>query len=176
MSRVIYACDVGSVRTGTFAWARVVPGGAYPTASVDINDLIIHLSQDVERGMSIALGFEALLFMPVPNDSANLSSGRDGDGNRSMFAPAGAAVATLAIHEAAWILRAIHAQAARRLTYTLDWLEWPPQEDVRRLLLWEAFVSGETHSTSHERDAATAAVFFREHESQRSQRQRLCNK
>ena len=164
MSRIIYGCDVGSVRSGTFAWARVVPGQSHPTASVDIDDLVKSILQDVEDGMSIALGLEAPLFMPVPMDSGALSCGRQGEGNRSMFAPAGAAVATLAVHEAAWILRAIHARANPVLAYTLDWGEWPPSEEARRLLLWEAFVSGPAHGTSHEQDAATAAIFFRAHE------------
>jgi len=161
MHRAIYACDVGSVRSGTFAWARVEPGDGAPVASADIDDLVTRLVQDATDGMSIALGFESPLFMPVPANSGDLSCGRCGEGNRSMFAPAGAAVATLGIHEAAWILRAIHRQTHE---YTLDWNAWPPEGATRALLLWEAFVSGAAHGDTHERDAATAAVFFRTNE------------
>ena len=162
MNRIIYACDIGSIRAGTFAWARVVPDHGDPSASCDIDDLVTRLTEDVQRGNSIALGFESPLFMPVPVDSANLNRGRGGEGNRSMFASAGASVTTLGVHEAAWILRAIRAQAPRELRYTLDWSLW--NGDDRILLVWEAFVSGAAKSATHKQDAATAAVFFRDNE------------
>jgi hypothetical protein len=164
MSRVVYACDIGSIRARSFAWARAAPGGANPTASADINELVTRLLEDVRDGMSIALGFESPLFMPVPEQSADLSCGRAGDGNRSIFAPVGAAVATLGIHEAAWILRSIRDEGVDALTYSLDWTAWPPQGAARTLLLWEAFVSGAAHRNSHAQDAATAALFFEANE------------
>ena len=164
MKRAIYACDVGSVSAGNFAWARVVPGQGHPSASVDIDDLVKNLLQDIKNDMSIALGLEAPLFMPIPMDSGALNSGRQGEGNRSMFAPPGAAVATLAIQQAAWILRAIHDGESNLPMYTLDWRRWPSPEGVKHFLIWEAFVSGSARGTSHAQDAATAAMFFREHE------------
>lgn len=112
--------------------------------------------------MSIALGFESPLFMPIPRSSAELSRGRHCEGNRSMFAPVGGYVTTVGVHETGWVLEAIRGQAAAVLRYTLDWRQWPPTSDARILLVWEAFVSGDAHSNSHERDAATAAVFFRD--------------
>lgn len=167
MKRAIYACDVGSVRSGNFAWALVEPGADCPRASkdnIDIDALVSRLLQDSIEGFSIALGFESPLFMPVPEQSANLSRGRCGEGNRSMFACSGAAVTTLCVHEAAWILGEICDQASQKLDYTLDWNRWPPQGAAQILLLWEAFVSGPAHSGSHCQDAETAAVFFQEHE------------
>ena len=104
VNRVIYACDVGSVRAESFAWARVLPGNSNPTASFDIDGLITSLRQDAESGMSIALGFESPIFMPIPESSEKLNKGRNSEGNRSMFASAGVYVTTLGIHESAWIL------------------------------------------------------------------------
>lgn len=151
--------------TGKFAWARVEPGSGSPIASVSVDDLVTQLRKDGSTdGISIALGFESPLFLPVPADSGSLSRGRCGEGNRSMFAPAGAAVTTLGVHEAAWILRAIHDHLRPVLEYSLDWGAWPPQDETRRLLLWEAFISGAAHGDTHERDAATAADFFRANE------------
>lgn len=164
LSRVIYACDVGSIRGGSFAWSRIEPDGLVPTASTSIDDVVPRLLADVGNGASVALGFESPLFMPIPIDSIDLNRGRVNEGNRSMFAPAAASVTTLGVHEAAWILRAIRDQAVRVLTYTLDWKAWPPTDGTRLLLLWEAFVSGPAHGLSHEQDAATAAVFFRDRE------------
>lgn len=97
-------------------------------------------------------------------EAAALCKGRNGDGNRSVFAPAGAAVTTLGVHEVAWVLRAIRDPHASAPVYSLDWKAWPPPADAPTLLLWEAFVSGAAHSASHARDAATAAVYFRDHE------------
>lgn len=165
MPRAIYACDIGSISKGNFAWARVDPKGGNPIASTDIDVLVTRLLQDVNTdGMSIALGFESPLFMPIPADSANLCHGRNGEGNRSMFASAGVTVATLGVHEASWIMRTIYDHGGGLLTYTLDWNEWPPKETSRLLLIWEAFVSGAAHCGSHEQDAATATVFFKENE------------
>jgi hypothetical protein len=70
----------------------------------------------------------------------------------------------MGVHEAAWLLSAIRDQAHGLLTYTLDWTAWPPEKDDRRLLVWEAFVSGPAHGAYHEQDAATAATCFRDSE------------
>ena len=169
MNRVIYACDVGSIAKKNFAWARVVPGTEKPYAHCDIDELVRHLSEDAKVGMSIALGFESPLFMPVPDKSKDLGRGREGDGDRAMFATSGATVTTLGIQEAAWVLKKLHDQAPETLRYTIDWRTWPPAENKQTLLLWEAFVSGAASSanmdkTGHEWDAATAAVFFRDNE------------
>lgn len=161
MGRAIYACDVGSVRAGTFAWARALPGAGNPCASRDIGALATRLVEDLNASMSVALGFECPLFMPVPEESERLNRGRQGEGNRAMFAPAGAAVATQGLQEAAWILRHLRDRVSDPPPCSLDWCTWPPQDGGPRFLLWEAFVSGQVHSSSHERDAATAAVFFR---------------
>lgn len=163
MERVVYACDIGSIRAGTFAWARST-GACPPGVSTNIDLLVERLSDDAAAGLSIALGFESPLYMPVPELSSDLNRGRSGEGSRSMFAPAGASVTTLGIHEAAWVLRALHDAASGLLTYTLDWRGWPAQDQSQKLLLWEAFVSGPAHSDTHERDAATAAMTFIENE------------
>jgi hypothetical protein len=69
---------------------------------------------------SIALGFECRLFMPVPPSADDLSKGRQGEGARAMFAQAGAAVNTLGVHQAAWILRKIHQSGAGSYQFTTE--------------------------------------------------------
>jgi len=165
MNRVIYACDIGSVQAGRFAWARVVPGQGRPYASGSIDDLITQLSDDAREGnKSIAIGFESPLFMPVPAKIANLGHGRRNEGNRSMFAQVGASVTTLGIHQAAWILRALRSIAHSRLLYTLDWTLWPGSVETPYLLVWEAFVARTAHGRAHIQDASTAAKFFSDNE------------
>ncbi len=159
----IYAVDIGSTRARppSFAWASVrreapetVVGG------VAIDDLVAAMREDLARGRSVALGLEAPLFLPIPAASRDLSRGRVGEGNRSFAAPAGAAVTTLGMHQAAWVLRALRQVGAGSPVFTLDWRRWPPPEETQLLFVWEAFVSGPAHSTEHVRDAATAAIAF----------------
>lgn len=164
MNRIIYACDVGSVRASTFAWARVLPGMGNPCGSRDIDALVLRLVEDVNAHKSVALGFECPLFMPIPMQSDGLNRGRQGEGNRAMFAPTGAGVATLGVQEVAWVLSQIHDRVPALPLYSLDWHAWLAEDSRPRLLIWEAFVSGAAHDNSHERDAATAAVYFRDNE------------
>ena len=103
------------------------------------------------------------MFIPVPLSSNDLCRGRDGEGSRSIFAQAGATVATLGMHQAAWILRKLKVWVDG-FEFTTDLSKWPPLADHRVLFCWEAFVSGDAHSTEHTRDAATATVFFLENE------------
>ena len=53
MSPVVYACDIGSVKSGTFAWARNDSLDSAPAASVDIDDLIAAVTRDVKKGLPI---------------------------------------------------------------------------------------------------------------------------
>src|SRR5439155_18242621 len=77
--RAIYACDIGSCRKGNFAWARVGPEGVL-RSSTNIEVLVSSLQQDLGLAMSIALGFEAPLFIPVPDHPNKIAIARDGEG------------------------------------------------------------------------------------------------
>jgi hypothetical protein len=121
LKAIAYACDIGSIKSGSFAWARNDAADQTPTVSVDIDDLIASMVGDAKAGMTIAIGFEAPLFMPIPDASADLNSGRNKESSRSMFAPTGAAVTTIAIHETARILKKLRASLGTMLTLTTDW-------------------------------------------------------
>jgi hypothetical protein len=167
----VYAVDIGSTRTSpngqpAFAWASVgkTPLEQGVRCSSDIEILAREIEEDFLAGYSVALGFEAPLFIPVPTDSKDLSRGREGDGNRSWAAPAGAAVATLGLHQSAWLLRRL-VTVCSGVPLLLDYRLWLKRGDAPVLLLWEAFVSGEAHNEDHRRDAASAATYFLAHES-----------
>ena len=163
MNAIAYACDIGSVKSGAFAWARNSSAKTAPTSDEDIDKLIACIVEDAEAGNTIALGFEAPLFMPVPTESSQLNSGRRNESSRSMFAPAGAAVTTIAIHQTAWILNQLHQHLGDQLTLTMDWqADWRKRE--AHLFIWEAFVSTKAHSATHKGDAETAVQYFLEHE------------
>lgn len=170
--RVIYACDVGTTRPArkgrqnrilgaAFAWARLIPED--PTVvrvSQDIERLVIEVGNDMQAGKSVALGFEAPLFIPVPNSAENLSRRREGEKDRALSAPAGLAVTALAVHQAAWILATLRRTCKGEGAFTTDWKAWPPTIEKQMLFCWEAFVSGKAHSDLHVYDAATAATCF----------------
>ena len=172
MRRVIYTCDVGSTRhqkkSGgpAFAWARLLPNKGVKSVqgSSDIQQLVKRLELDIKEGYSVALGFEAPLFIPIPEDSRDLSKGREGEGNRSFASQVGLAVCALGIHQSAWILKSLHDSLPCKCDFTLDLQCWPPSDHRQVLFCWEAFVSGGAHSNQHIRDAATAVVFFFDNE------------
>ena len=163
--RVIYACDVGTTRPGpegpAFAWAKLSPQEpARVRVSQDIERLVTDIANEIQGGKSVALGFEAPLFIPVPSSANDLSRGRDGERDRSFAAPAGLAVTALAVHQAAWILSSLRSGCNRECGFTTDWKAWPPAGERQTLFCWEAFVSRKAHSDTHVYDAATAATAF----------------
>ena len=167
--RRIYGVDVGSTqqKPSRFAWTRIDPDEErIPAGNCSITSLCRSLVDDLKEGRSVALGFEAPLFIPVPTCADELSEGRGNDGNRSCFAPAGGYVATLGLHQAAYILKYVAAQLGGSVRFTVDPHAWPPRGDPV-LFCWEAFVSGNAKRKDdqpHLRDAATATMEFLKHE------------
>ncbi len=166
MSRVIYAVDIGSTRcragrTPKFAWARVNAADPRSVASSsNIDKLADWIVRDLQNRQSVALGFEAPLFIPVPAESSALCYGRKNEERRSFAAPAGLAVATLGLHQAAWILRRIAHSCGDSIEFETDARSWPPSKSHPILFCWEAFVSEKAHGRTHVQDAATAAMAF----------------
>jgi hypothetical protein len=161
--RVVYACDVGSTRTDgrlrpqpSFGWARADRADDI-TGGRSISCLVKAVAQDLSLGRSVALGFEAPLFIPIPRGAENLCRGRTSEGSRSFAAQAGLAAAALGLHQAAWVLAALR-DAPHPHRFAQRASEWP--SDVATLFCWEAFVSGPAHSEDHVRDAATAVASF----------------
>lgn len=166
MSRIIYAVDIGSTRceagqTPNFAWARVDPADPRSVVgSSDINKLADRIVRDLQARQSVALGFEAPLFIPVPVESSALCYGRKNEGNRSFAAPVGLAVTTLGLHQVAWILSRIADSCGDTIKFETGAGSWPPSESQPILFCWEAFVANKAHGPTHVRDAATAAIAF----------------
>jgi hypothetical protein len=161
--RVIYGCDVGSTRpnTNAFAWVRCLPDpNAIPAGSSSIEGLVQNITNDAQAGRSVALGFESPLFIPEPLEAENLSRGREGEADRSFAAPAGGYVATLGVHQSAWILRKLFQAFGNTHRFTTAMDQWPPSDEPPVFFCWEAFVSGRAHSEEHVRDAATAVMAF----------------
>ena len=171
LHRRVYAVDVGTTLpqrpdgTPHFAWASVdpeVPEVIVGSSSVEL--LGTWLVKDLRARRSVALGFEAPLFIPVPTAASNLCRGRYNEGSPSWSAPPGLTVASLGLHQAAWILRWIADHCGGSVDFQVAPTAWPPDPGAGMLFCWEAFVSGAVHSESHIQDAATAAEAFLLHE------------
>jgi len=128
-----------------------------------IEDLVQLLAEDLLADRSVALGFEAPLFVPLPATAADLGRARDGGRNRPWSAGAGAAVTAYAAQQVAWVLNALgQLIGARPLRVGLDSAAWILGD--LDLLLWEAFVSGAAKDRAstdpHVDDARAAAREF----------------
>src|SRR5687768_6845196 len=155
----VYVFDVGSLLRDNFGWARAEyreNGGLCVEGGRSISDLITSLRRDAERGVPLAFGGESPQFIGIPSDEKLLGRGREGEGDRSCFAPVGGYVTAQGVQQMAFILAELRGIARRPI---LDWTVWDC-DDATSILLFEAFVSGPCHDADNDpvRDAATAAV------------------
>ncbi|MFI7410389.1 hypothetical protein ACIBU0_17180 [Streptomyces sp. NPDC049627] len=106
----VVAVDVGSVRTGSFAWAAVdVPDdGPVPEALAgcgsDPATAARAVTGALTGGGSAVLALEAPMAVPVPGDWTLLGKGRAGEGNRPWSASAGAGALGTGLVQGAWML------------------------------------------------------------------------
>lgn len=151
--------DIGSLAGGNFAWARRIPGvGVEPHAPEDIGalaDAVIALLGD---NKPVALGFETPLFVPVPEDSAQLGKARLCDAGRPAWSGSpGATVLAQALAQIPWILSRVRDEVPHVAVH----FSWEPFSAAESgLLLWEAFVSGAAKGGSHEEDAIAGVEAF----------------
>ncbi|MFE0918104.1 hypothetical protein ACFW24_09980 [Streptomyces nigra] len=159
----VVAVDVGSVRTGSFAWAAVdMPGHTLTAHGDDPAGAAGALSAALTDGASAVLALEAPMSVPVPGDWKLLGKGRTGEGNRAWSASAGAGALATGLAQGAWLLAEV-ARALPGLAATTQVPRWRGAADGGApLLLVEAFVSGEgkpvpTALGPHAADAEAAA-------------------
>ena len=170
LNKIIYACDIGSTKSKRFAWVRLDANNKL-VSGTEIDVLLQNLISDLKSCNNISIGFEAPLFLPMPTNSSRLSTGRPGEGSRSCFAPAGACVANLAMHQILFIFDKLKTFLINH-EYTLEWDKWGKRNKCPLFLCWEAFVSGNAHAqgpANHLADAETAAVFFKINEDRLSE-------
>ena len=154
----VYCADIGSVIGGNFAWAsRCIGPDPRESRCNDIQQLVKHVAGDLNSGHKVALGFECPLWVPVACDPRELTSARCGDGNRAWAAAAGATSLATGLTETAWILSGIRSKT-QHVEAFLDWPRFAAADNG--LLLWEAMVTGENRTGSHEEDAAAAVCAF----------------
>ena len=159
---VIYACDVGSIRLGNFAWARLVYARDRrdPSGGKSIDECARWINGDLaDLTRTVAIGMECPTYLCIPNFSERLGCGRPNESSRSTYATAGGYVATLGLQQFAYLLSQLERGSRSPI---VNWRDWTP-DSTKDILLWEAFVSGEVvhaNTSDHLRDAATAVVGF----------------
>ncbi len=153
---VVAVIDVGSPKAGRLGWAFQRVDDPVETGS-NLDEIIDRTGAALEV-TSVALGFEAPLFVPYRNDAMTLTNARAGEGNRPWSAGPGATVTTTALAIVPYTLARLR-ELAPNAKANLDWRNYHPER--RTLFLFEAFVSGLAKGTTHCDDAAIALQDFR---------------
>jgi hypothetical protein len=156
----VFCADVGSLARGNFAWAR----RRLDTENQELHEpesiqaLATAVADELEHERPVALGFEAPLFVPVPEEAGLLGKARPCDlGLPSWSSGPGASVMATGLVQLAWVLSAIRRRNVDAPVH-VDWDVFARSRSG--LLLWEAFVSGSAKGQSHEDDARIGVNAF----------------
>lgn len=155
---VIAALDVGSVSKGNVGWCHRYRGQESTGRKID--ELVVAISEDLARGRRVALGFEAPLFVPLPDAESALCKGRVGEANRAWSAAGGLGSMGVATQESAYVLCGVAARLSLPITVAVE--AGGLIDPNVNLVLWEAFVTGKAKDTAcadpHVADARAAVV------------------
>lgn len=131
---VVVCADVGSIARKNFGWWA--SNGQW---GKDLSSLSTFVSQSLNAGAKVALGFECPLFVLVAEDEATLMMARPGEGNRPWSAGAGSGAFATGVVQVVWALRSIRSNLAQPQAF----LDWGAFERANSgLFVWEAFISG----------------------------------
>ena len=133
----IFAVDVG--RPKKLGWARRC--GANRSVGQDAQHLADAMAHDARARLSIALGFECPLFLPIAKEPLNLLSARCGEHDRSWSASAGASATTAGIVTLSWVFRRFAESVGTVPSLFSDWDCFSQSRELYKVFVWEAFVS-----------------------------------
>lgn len=157
---VVAAVDVGS--PSNIGWWRVADGAG--TGGRELDELVELLASDLNQNRSVALGFEAPVFVPLPATAAGLNRQRVGERGRPWCAGAGTGALAMGVQQAAYVFVGL-ARLVRRLPkVSFDPALLAGSEST--LVVWEAFVSAKAKNRAaidpHVDDARVAVAEFAE--------------
>lgn len=156
---VIWCADIGSIKNKKFGWCRAELGIRETLSlGVNIEEFATGIANDLSNGRKIALGFECPLFVPVSTNPLNLTSAREGEGDRPWSAGAGCGALATGLTETAWILSRIKELTEVDIRVTFSWEDFIAKSF--NLFIWEAFVSKDSKATTHDGDAEVAVRTF----------------
>ena len=154
----ICCADIGAVSKERFGWASLSTVADQERSSgKDIGEFADLVGELLAKGRKVALGFECPLWVPVADRPRDLTRARDGEGNRAWSASAGATSLATGLTEVAWILHRIR-QTVQGVEAFLDWKAFEAVQSG--LFVWEAMVTGQGKTESHESDAMAAVAAF----------------
>jgi len=157
-SLVVAVVDVGAPQN--IGWWRQVEGDG--RGGTNLDELGLLLAEDLNAGRSVALGFEAPMFIPRPLTAGRLSRGRVGEGRWPWSGGPGTSVLASGIQQSTYLLSTLRVNVERlpQVGYDLAVLAGP----YPRLVVWEAFVSGHAKNrladNPHVDDARSAVAEF----------------
>lgn len=130
--------------------------------------MVDSIMEDLSKGISVALGFEAPLFVPVADEPKNLNKARVGEGSKPWSAGAGCGSLATSLPICVWTFEQLAQKSAADLKMeirpTFHWNAFLSGNS--NLFIWEAFVSGKAkklsanNPDSHLDDAKIAARTF----------------
>ena len=157
---VVAAVDVGAPKN--IGWWRE-DGDETGRGGTSLDQLAALLAEDLAAGRSVALGFEAPMFIPRPESADRLNKARAGEGSSPWSGGAGTAVLACGMQQAVYVLSALAADVDEfpHVGLDVETLAGPTPSFV----LWEAFVSGRAKDPladdPHVDDARVAVAEFR---------------
>jgi hypothetical protein len=155
----IFCADIGSVQNGRFGWfGTASDSDEMPLQGSSIEELARSVSEKINAGTKVALGFECPLYVPLRDEPMLLTKARNGEGNRSWSAGAGCGALCTGLVEVTWILERIRTNTQKDAAAFLDWKAF--DKAYSGLFLWEAFVSGKAKGSGHAHDAEIAVRQF----------------
>lgn len=153
----VFCADIGSVSRGNFGWYGRLSSRA-DVRGTDMAALGAAVADQLNAGGTVALGFEAPMFVPLRVAPLELTKRREGETNPNWIGGPGAAVLATALVQVPWILRDIRSRLSVVGFATLSWDDFAAGR--ANLFLWEAFVSGGAKGGSHIHDAEIAVRAF----------------
>lgn len=148
---VVWVADVGSVKRNRFGWCRAESKDNH-NSGADIDTFSKGIAEDLSTGMSVALGFECPLFVPVTDDPIYLTSARQGEGSRSWSAGAGCGALATGLTETVWIFENIRRLVHVKVRPTFNWEQFTMGR--ANLFIWEAFVTGKAKARTDDGERA----------------------
>ncbi len=155
---IIYAADIGLIKNGNFAWARLLNDTVQINTDSSIQTLVDAINLDIAQNNKVCLGFECPLFINLPSNPVMLTSARMGEGSRAWSAGAGSGSLATGLAEVLWVFSELKQKSQDPIVVTFginDLLE-----DDGNLLVWEAFVSSKSKGKSHYEDSIIAVTKF----------------
>lgn len=160
MKLSIACADVGSEAAGNFGWAlQDVPGPLreFPESG-SLEAFAAALVARLRSGVSVALGFECPLYVPLRDNPKELTRSRTGEGNRPWSAGAGCGALATGLVQTTWLLRRLRESLSPQPLAFFAWHDFV--RSPGSILLWEAFISRTAKSNSHHGDAMLAVQAF----------------